>query len=341
MPANVIRLRAKAPRASSNELQDQLAKTTVLLRRLVGLEQHVDESLRQHITRELQRQISGSLSALLSEMERRVGREPDPGRWSETLEALKGAMGLFQHASSARRPSELGTISLTMGLHRLAARMERLQCGEVEVRASVGRRLPEAEELCLYELACEVLTTAARQQQGQSKPRVRICLRETRNTVVLSVADGGTGMGGMPPRLGSDTERGEAELSEALQRIVDRGGTISVESATDGICRVTARLPTMMTSNAETATSFPAVTRRSASGDLLPRAATPHPLDHPTEAWLIPWREASPATQRGTASRKRSTSPGLEDALRRWRPKRRKSRAARGSKRAAEQTRRR
>ena len=101
----------------------------------------------------------------------------------------------------------------------------------VTVRAELGERLPEAQEVALYFLAAEALANVAKYAAATE---VEISVDRTPDAVSIAIAD--DGVGGADPDGGSGL-RGLADRVEAL------GGRLRVESPPGVGTTVRARLP--------------------------------------------------------------------------------------------------
>ena len=143
------------------------------------------------------------------------------------IQELLGALEELRDLARGLHPAVLTERGLVPALEALAARSP----VPATVRAELGERLPEAQEVALYFVAAEALANVAKYAAATE---VEISVDRTPDAVSIAIAD--DGVGGADPDGGSGL-RGLADRVEAL------GGRLRVESPPGVGTTVRARLP--------------------------------------------------------------------------------------------------
>ncbi len=142
------------------------------------------------------------------------------------IQELLGALEELRDLARGLHPAVLTERGLVPALEALAARSP----VPATVRAELGERLPEAQEVALYFVAAEALANVAKYAAATE---VEIRVERTPDAVSIAIAD--DGVGGAEPDGGSGL-RGLADRVEAL------GGRLRVESPPGVGTTVRARL---------------------------------------------------------------------------------------------------
>jgi hypothetical protein len=231
--------------AGDAEVRARLARTMALLRRLAGRPGVSDDELRRQLCRDYPTEIETSLSAVLAEVHRRVGRSLDPKEWRHEVALLCRAVGLVGSVARGVPPPDLASSGLGSALRFLGDRLERMTGAEIAVE--IGDLVPglvREKELCLYHLARFAVTAAIHDRGARS---VRVGLHQTQGTIELCVADDGSAsdeLNGMDSSFPNGSDAIGGELLDALHEVILLGGGVVHESDVITGARVTARLPT-------------------------------------------------------------------------------------------------
>jgi two-component system sensor histidine kinase UhpB len=152
----------------------------------------------------------------------------------ETKEAVRQALDEVRRIARELRPEMLEHLGLVSALTELSRRFAD-QSG-IEVDRSFAERLPplsEDAELAVYRVAQESLTNVARHAHAT---RVEVALEAGAGSVVLRVADNGTGM----PEAVSN---GHGGLRGMRERALLAGGALAVRTGREGGVEVRLEVP--------------------------------------------------------------------------------------------------
>ncbi len=206
---------------------------------------HAQETERRRLALELHDATGQEITALILRMEvLRQELEESPinitgvqGEVAEAMEtaqrALRGVQGLAQQL----RPTVLDDLGLSAALHWLAAEMRRGTTADIAVMAG-DYRAPLTEqqalaETMIFRVAQEALANALRHSGARS---IRITLRRTRTSLMLTVRDDGRGFSLADRPLGTG-------LSSMRERMTLVGGRCEMRSARGAGTTITARIP--------------------------------------------------------------------------------------------------
>lgn len=223
-------------------VQASVAVHTLLLTRAVQRSRELVTVLREEERRRLRRDlhdgVGPSLAALALQLETaRDVAASDPAAAARLLETLaprlNAVVGDVRALVHELRPPTLDELGLAGATRELAARLAGPALVEVDTDGLAGHQptdtgaaadLPAAVEVAAYRIAGEALTNAVRHAGAA---RVRLTLRRSGTSLVVEVADDGTGVadgavGGVG--LGSMRERAE-ELGGWLELVTGPRGT--------------------------------------------------------------------------------------------------------------------
>jgi hypothetical protein len=227
-------------------LRARVARAASLLRRLASDPARSDDSLERELCRRYRAEIDQSLSAVLTELYGRVGRDPAPNEWRDALETLGRVVNVAGSLADSPRPPDLRQRGLGQSLRVLAARYERLTDAEIAVRVAPGTpAVSQPRGLCLHRLACAAITEAIHCRGAR---HVALALRPADVGLALDASDDGRDPAG--GRVDGDAnapcDEGAAlewELLEAFEEAVRLGAALSFEHAAGGGARLAVRMP--------------------------------------------------------------------------------------------------
>jgi two-component system sensor histidine kinase UhpB len=193
----------------------------------------VQEAERRRIAHELHDEVGQSLTAVVLHLGRLAGDAPvDRPELDELRESVRDVLETVRTIAQQLRPEALDDLGLSTALAALADRLS--QHAGVPIDQDVDDSLPPLSadrELAIYRVAQEGLTNALRHA---SATRLRLSLVGGDDSVVLRVADDGSGFDGPPHGLGCDGMR---------ERALFVGGDLRLARAPEGGAEVHLRVP--------------------------------------------------------------------------------------------------
>ena len=219
-----------------NEMLDRLERE----RRDSGLRALSErERERRRIAAELHDQIGQTMTAIALQLDRICAHAPNGlhEECRDARDALLAGVEDVRRLARDLRPEVLDALGLVPALTSLAERMSR-QTG-IPIERELQRELPELgddAQLVVYRVAQEALTNAVRHAQAG---HIALRLRARDGSVVLSIGDDGTGVGGAKGSAGGGirTMRERALSIGADLRIESRpasGTVVRLELPVDG-----------------------------------------------------------------------------------------------------------
>jgi two-component system sensor histidine kinase UhpB len=152
----------------------------------------------------------------------------------ETKDAVRQALDEVRRIARELRPEMLEHLGLLSALTELTRRFAEQSGIEVECRFAEGLpSLSEDAELAVYRVAQESLTNVARHAHAT---RVEVALEAGAGSVVLRVADDGTGMR-------EAASNGHGGLRGMRERALLAGGALAVRSGRDGGVEIRLEVP--------------------------------------------------------------------------------------------------
>ena len=193
----------------------------------------VQEAERRRIAHELHDEVGQSLTAVVLHLGRLAGDAPvDRQELDELRESVRDVLETVRTIAQQLRPEALDDLGLSTALAALADRLS--QHAGVPIDQDVDDSLPPLSadrELAIYRVAQEGLTNALRHA---SATRLRLSLVGGADSVVLRVADDGSGFDGPPHGLGCDGMR---------ERALFVGADLRLARAPEGGAEVHLRVP--------------------------------------------------------------------------------------------------
>ena len=212
---------------------------------LSRLSRHVfetQETTLRRISRELHDEFGQTLSAIEANLAAIPVRAPEVAlRIEDCVLLVKDAMANVRELSQLLRPSILDDFGLTASLQWLGDSFTERNGIAVEVRLAECPRLPTETETGLFRIAQEALTNVARHSGASA---VEITLQRGANSIVLSIADNGRGLG---PRGGATGGFGLAGIRE---RVKSARGELNLQSSSRGVT-ISVEVPIDTTSERE------------------------------------------------------------------------------------------
>lgn len=204
------------------------------------------EEERRRLGRELHDDLGPTVAGLsmqLGALRPLVRTDPEAvvARLADLEEAAAGALADIRRVAHELRPPVLDQVGLGRAVQQVAESLDLVVVDQV-VEVDV---LPAAVELAAYRIAAEALSNVARHAGTRS---VRLELRTLGDSLVLTVADDGSGpggTGGLGPGGLDGTAAGGPGLGTITmrERAEELGGTLSVRPGEDRGTVVTAVLP--------------------------------------------------------------------------------------------------
>jgi signal transduction histidine kinase len=198
-------------------------------RAFAGRLAEAQERERQRIARELHDEVGQNLIALGMSLrnpltDKRTGKM-DP-RLSDSLGILADTNQTIRNVIADLRPAVLDDYGLLAALQSHCDRFSKRTGLHVTVHGDEDMpRLTGVAEITLYRIVQEALTNVAKHAQAQN---VSILLKQSETTVLLKIADDGTGFD--PSVSHHAKEAGTWGLLNMRERAEAIGGTLSVES---------------------------------------------------------------------------------------------------------------
>jgi PAS domain S-box-containing protein len=221
------------------QLERDLQRSGRELRKLSASMVDAREDERRRIARELHDELGQRLTALkmeLSSLDAPTRAAVHGDRLAVMLEMVDDTVATVRRIATELRPLMLDDLGLNAAIDWLtqgwAARMG------IKVRLQLGRSDPdigEAAAIALFRMVQEALTNIARHAKATE---VRIQIRHSRGSLLLTVRDNGVGFA-----EASMYREGSHGLMGIRERAYMLGGTLEIGNARGGGGRITVRLP--------------------------------------------------------------------------------------------------
>ena len=221
--------------AASMEENTRLHAELVAQAREAGV---VDE--RQRMAGEIHDTLAQGLTGIISQLEAADHTRDDPGEWSRHLaqarSLARSSLTEARRSVRALRPEQLEDASLPAALGELARTWSERSgvTAHLDTTGTPVRAGPDVEA-ALFRTAQEALSNVAKHAQAS---RVQLTLSYTGDTLLLDVADDGSGFdpaqirpAGAGGLGGAGTGTGGYGLTGMEQRLARIGGTLTIEAA--------------------------------------------------------------------------------------------------------------
>jgi two-component system sensor histidine kinase UhpB len=238
---DLLRPGQRLPVTRSDEIGSVLAAFNRMLDRLERERQEsgrrvlaAQEAERVGIARDLHDEVGQVLTGVLLQLNSIAEAAPEHrAELDQAREAMRRALDEVRRISSELRPEMLEHLGLVSALTELSGSFARVSGVRVEREfpASLPKLAPEVE-LAVYRIAQESLTNVARHAQAS---RVTIALEPGHDSVVLRLADDGSGFAGAPVEHGG--------LRSMRERALLVGGALAIKEAPEGGVEVRLEVP--------------------------------------------------------------------------------------------------
>ncbi len=197
---------------------------------------HVQEEERKALARELHDGVGQSLSAVLVDVRQaaRFVENPEALSHLETIRSLaERCLETVRDRAMSLRPSMLDDFGLVPALEWQCRELARRHGVEIDVDAEEpSEDLPEQHKTCIFRVAQEALSNAARHSGAQ---RLRLSFQQSRVSVTLSVVESGCGFDAARIRgLG---------LMGMRERVNRLGGSFQLSTQPGSGTRISVELP--------------------------------------------------------------------------------------------------
>jgi signal transduction histidine kinase len=226
-------------------MHDELAASQADLRRLVAMQDRVQEAERKRIARELHDDTGQTLTALgvgLGGVEQTVAQNAELAQYqiAELKNMTMHAIDNLRQYISDLRPSMLDDMGLVSAVRWLAQQYSE-RTGIVIDFEAVGqkRRLLSRVETVLFRIAQEALNNVGRHAHAT---RARVQLEFTDSAVILTIEDDGRGFV-VDQVLGVQPERRAWGLLGVQERVSLVGGKFGIDSEPGRGTKVTVEIP--------------------------------------------------------------------------------------------------
>jgi two-component system, NarL family, sensor histidine kinase UhpB len=217
----------------------ELERSRSELRRLSANLVHAREEEHRRIARELHDELGQQLTALKMELTGLAAQglpaAPHP-RIAALCDMVDQTVAAVRRIATDLRPLMLDDLGLIAAIEWLARESAR-RLG-VDITLSLGDADPpidDAATIALYRMVQKALTNVARHANAS---RASIELRRSETSLTLTVQDNGVGI-----RKGAAFSEGSHGLMGIRERARMLGGTLEIDPAPGGGCRITIRLP--------------------------------------------------------------------------------------------------
>ena len=223
--------------------RDKDAQHTRDLQRLSARLVAAQEEERRNIARELHDEVGQVLTAIKVDLQMAQRSLEASGHDTQVLHDLQdmtdGALGTVRDLSHLLRPTMLDDLGLGAAIDwQLRSLARRHQVTVDLVQEGMTERLDSDTEVAAFRIVQEALTNVARHANAT---RCTVRLSHVRDRLIVSVADDGCGFD-----LEAVERRGERRglgLIGLRERVAEREGTLSIESAPGQGTRVVVELP--------------------------------------------------------------------------------------------------